>query len=532
MRRGALADVAILAAVWAVVCLPNLGAASLWDVDEGHNAECAREMLVSGNWVVPYFNYNLRTDKPPLLYWLQIASYSAFGVTEFAARLPSALALLGAVLILYTLGRAMFGAESALWAALLLAISPGAAGAAHFANPDALLLLCTTAALAMFWHEMASEGGGSFSAIGACCGLGVLAKGPVGLVLPAAIGLLYIAWAGRWRALLTPRVLLLPLAVVLVAGPWYALVAAETKGLWVKEFLLKHNLERGMAVMEGHGGPYVYYLIVLLPGLLPWSVFLAPAAWDAWNRRADEADGGPMKLLLCWAAVYLVFFSAASTKLPNYILPAYPAAALMLGHWLHRWRTGATTLPRWVECAAVGLIGLAGVAFTAGAWILGGLRGLDGLAAWAWLGLLLLTGGVIALTLLLMDDRRRASWALTLASLAFVALLAGGLMPALNEAKPARHLADALPEGHRAEEVRLAASRWWQPSLVFYTGREVARLDGPADVALFLSQALPAYAAVSEEELEGLQRYPVRVRVLTRRGDLYRGRAVVLVTNR
>jgi len=525
MTRAPWANLAI---VWAVVCLPNLGAASLWDIDEGNNAECAREMLAGGNWVVPTFNYKLRTDKPALLYWLQMAAYRAFGVNEFAARLPSALALLGTIFIVYHLGRSMFGQEPGFLAALLIAIAPGAAGAAHFANPDALLLLCTTAALALFWGEMAHPGRGSYFAVGACCGLGVLAKGPVGFVLPAAIGFLYIVWAGRWRALLTPRVLLLLFGVVVVAAPWYALVAAETKGVWVRDFWYKHNVERGMAVMEGHGGSYAYYLLILLPGMLPWSLFLVPAAWHAWTRR----DDGPTKLLICWAGVYLVFFSLARTKLPNYVLPAYPAVALILGHWLHRWRSGEATLPAWLERAGLAMLGVVGAGVAVGLFVAGTVSGLDGLSLWSWVGLPLLAGAGVALWLHARADRAGASWAVTLSSLAFVALVAGGVMPSLNGAKPAMHLAAALPAGHRDEEVRLGASRWWQPSLVFYTGREVTELKDAAAVAEFLGQALPAYAFLPEADLDELRRHAVPVRVLARRGDLYKGKAVVVVTNR
>src|SRR5438477_9692462 len=112
---------ALLAAVWALLCLPNLGSPSLWDIDEGNNAEAAREMLVSGDWIVPTFNYQLRVDKPALLYWCQIAAYRLFGVNEFAARLPSALAALAAILLTYELGRRMFGAAAGLLAGLVLA---------------------------------------------------------------------------------------------------------------------------------------------------------------------------------------------------------------------------------------------------------------------------------------------------------------------------------------------------------------------------------------------------------------------------
>src|SRR5947207_13347847 len=110
----------LLLVVTCRMTLPNLGVPSLWDVDEGHNAEAAREMLDSGNWIVPTFNYQLRVDKPALLYWLQIFAYRSFGVNEFSARLPSALAGLVTILMAYELGRSMFGPTTGLIAGLIL----------------------------------------------------------------------------------------------------------------------------------------------------------------------------------------------------------------------------------------------------------------------------------------------------------------------------------------------------------------------------------------------------------------------------
>src|SRR5215204_1596160 len=156
----------LLVALWALLCLPNLGGPSLWDIDEGNNAECFREMLDSGNLIVPTFNYSLRTDKPVLIYWLQIACAQLVGVNEWSARLPSALAALLAVAAVYELGRRMFTPGAALLAAVVLATSFAFLGAAHFANPDALLLAFSTLALAFFWSDFTSGGKGSLIAVG------------------------------------------------------------------------------------------------------------------------------------------------------------------------------------------------------------------------------------------------------------------------------------------------------------------------------------------------------------------------------
>ena len=129
----------LLGLVWAAVSLPGLGAPGLWDIDEGNNAEAAKEMRESGVPIVPTFNYQLRVDKPALLYWLQLAAYTVCGVNEFAARMPSALAALAAVLVTYEFGRHMFGSVAGFLAGLMLASATLFCAAARFANPDALL---------------------------------------------------------------------------------------------------------------------------------------------------------------------------------------------------------------------------------------------------------------------------------------------------------------------------------------------------------------------------------------------------------
>src|SRR4051794_2088048 len=143
----------LLVLAWALLCLPNLGGPSLWDIDEGRNAEAAYEMEQSGNALVPTFNYQLRTDKPALLYWLQVAAYRTCGVSEFAARLPSALAALLTVLATYELGRRTFGKQAGLLAGLVLISSVLFCASAHFANPDALLIAFTTLTFLVFWHD-------------------------------------------------------------------------------------------------------------------------------------------------------------------------------------------------------------------------------------------------------------------------------------------------------------------------------------------------------------------------------------------
>ncbi len=197
---------ALLLAMGALLFLVNLGAATLWDMDEGKNYTCTREMMAARNYVIPSFDGELRSDKPALIYWLQALATHLFGVHEFSARLPSALAALGAVLLIYELGRSMFGRSTGLIGAVIAACTPMLCGAARFANPDALLHLFILLTLYLFWIGHRHPSRLWWIAMGAAAGVGMLAKGPVAVVLPGAIVLVFVIWDGRLRILFNRRV--------------------------------------------------------------------------------------------------------------------------------------------------------------------------------------------------------------------------------------------------------------------------------------------------------------------------------------
>jgi 4-amino-4-deoxy-L-arabinose transferase-like glycosyltransferase len=414
----------LLLTLGAALFLTNLGKPSLWDIDEGRNLTCSYEMREAGNWVIPTFNSKLRPDKPVLLYWLQMLAYECFGINEFAGRLPSALAALGTVLLCYELGRSMFSAAAGLLGGIIVATTPMLCGAAHFANPDALLNLCVILTLVVFWWGYERPTVGWFAGLGAAQGLGMLAKGPVAVVLPTGIIVAFLLWERRWWTLVDWRQLAAVLSFIVVAAPWYALVSAETKGEFATEFFLKHNRDRALTPMENHAGGLWYYPVILVVGTIPWSIFLLPAMWDTirssfqgerrgvsptWPvskvrtilaelRRAieggepvpmqlvhlDELDamlGGsdtdvvhvgltprraPHRLLLCWVVVWIACFTVAATKLPNYVLPAVAPLALITGQWLQRWRLGELRLPTWLMPGAVACLAFVGIVLGGG----------------------------------------------------------------------------------------------------------------------------------------------------------------------
>ena len=190
--------------------------------------------------------------------------------------------------------------------------------------------------------------------VGVSLGLAVLAKGPVGLVLPMAVSVLFSLWAGKLRLMWTWGCVLGALLFVLVALPWYVWVGIDTKTDFLQGFFMTHNVGRYLRPMENHGGPIYYYLIVMAVGFAPWSAFLGLVVWQAFrdarflaSSRGEGLSQGDAnatrsltatRFLACWIVVYLVFFSLSGTKLPNYILPIYAPLAILTARFLEQWR--------------------------------------------------------------------------------------------------------------------------------------------------------------------------------------------------
>jgi 4-amino-4-deoxy-L-arabinose transferase-like glycosyltransferase len=544
---------ALLLLLWALLCLPNLGGPSLWDIDEGNNFTAAWEMKESGNYVVPTFNNHLRVDKPVLLYWLQTAACTVFGVNEFAARLPSALAALLAVLATYELGRRMFDRATGLLAGVILVGAVCFCAAAHFANPDALLTACTVLTLLCFWCDYQGHGRPWFVATGLTAGLGMLAKGPVGVILPMATTMPFLLWRRRLWASCDRRLLGAILVFMAIALPWYAWVGVETKGKWLTGFFIKHNWERATQALEHHSGPFYYYLLVLCVGLAPWSIFLGLTIWStvkelrarAATANAEEAartrDPKPaLQLLVGWVLVYLAAFSIARTKLPNYVMPLYPAAALLLARFLERWRRGQVQPAAWTVQVSVVCLGLIGMGVAGGLLLAGGVvplrllrgRSFPALAPWALLGLVPLLAAGVAAWCVWRQRRGTLIVVVAVASVLFVGPLAGWGVMAVDEYKAPRPLTASLPPDLEQREIRVASFGYFQPSLVFYCQREIKCLEHDYEIQAFLQGPLPSYLFVPATlwgQLTAQHPYPGSV--LARHHDLYQNREVLLITN-
>lgn len=323
MRPRAL----LLALVLLALLVLGLGRAPLFDVDEGAFSEATREMIASGDWGHTTLNGADRFDKPIGVYWLQAASVAVFGVNEFAVRLPSALAAWVAALALGAFAAARLGPAAGALAAVVHATAFGSWAMAHAATADAVLGLWLVLSALDLWRYLERADMQALRRLGIWVGLGLLVKGPVAVLIPLA-ALLLSCLAARdaqplWRALRDGRTWAWLLAIAL---PWYAYALWRHGQAFIDGFILKHNVERFSAPMEGHSGSWLYFLVVAPLLWMPWSPLLL--GW--WGRLGALWRTPHTRHALVWAGFVLVFFSLSGTKLPHYGLYAAPGVVLLI----------------------------------------------------------------------------------------------------------------------------------------------------------------------------------------------------------
>ena len=365
-----------------IAYLWGLGNTGLVDETEPLFAEAARQMTITGDWITPYFNGVTRFDKPPLIYWLMAICYKIFGVNEWSVRLPSALSAIAisalAFYVLlnygysqlapaktenyqqYTLGNQSNFSNKKWMAAFigsaLIILNPEMIGWGRIGVSDMLLSGCMCSALIAFFLGYAETEKSNFLtdyeqegkakktatspwywAFYILSGLAVLAKGPVGIVLPALIISSFLLYVGNFRKVLQEmRIIPGTLLFLAIAVPWYILVTLANGQTYIDSFFGYHNIERFTNVVNYHSAPWYFYFLVVLLGFAPWSVYLPLAITDLnfwkrsiWHRQPRSHQLGLFALF--WFASIFIFFTIAVTKLPSYVLPLMPAAGILVG---------------------------------------------------------------------------------------------------------------------------------------------------------------------------------------------------------
>lgn len=346
------ADWLLLAGFCAFLFFFGLNYFGLVGADEPRYAQVAREMLARRDWITPTLGGTPWLEKPALYYWQAMLAYKVFGVSDWAARLPSALdATLMIIAMYWFLLR--FGRGAHLDGALIAASCAAVIAYARAASPDMPLTAALTIAL-LAWYAWYQTGGKAFLAIFySFAALGTLAKGPVAMLLVASIITIFAIaqrdWAFIRRSLWIPGVLIF----CLIAVPWYLLVQLRNPDFF-RVFILQHNFARFGTNLYHHPQPIWFYLPVTLLALVPWTIFVSAAVLKAirtwWSDRKSPScsDNDLSLFLLIWLLLPVIFFSLSRSKLPGYILPSVPAGALLLSEYLHRRASDEAPPPRWL----------------------------------------------------------------------------------------------------------------------------------------------------------------------------------------
>ncbi|MEP6498642.1 ArnT family glycosyltransferase [Microcoleus vaginatus] len=541
-----------LCAIAWVGFLWNLGNIGLVDETEPLFAEAARQMTVTGDIITPYFNGETRFDKPPLIYWLMAVAYRTLGVNEWAVRLPSALCAIGLTCLgFYTLSKEEGRRKkeegrqneeeaksppsdtpplgnslnlpiffSTPWiGAALIALNPQTIAWGRTGVSDMLLVACMCSALLAFFLGYTLEEQrekAEFSTVSASrfpnkwyltfyvlIALAILAKGPVGIVVPALIvgcfGLYLGNFRQLWREMRPVSGILIILAIAL---PWYILVILANGQTYIDSFFGYHNFQRFTGVVNKHSAPWYFYFFVVLVGFAPWSIYLPVAIartrfWQRsyWRRQPRSAQLSLFALF--WFGCIFCFFTIAVTKLPSYVLPLIPAAAILVtllwsdiiaGNEPENRRIKLekkpNSLPRGLLATyifnVVFLLIIAGATFYCYNW-LGDDPAMPNFPQAIQQSGLLIVGGTIwittAVAIALLLWQRQQRWILVANLIGLVAFIIFGLTPAykvvdINRQLPLRQLAQvAVQQKLPGEEFIMVG--FWKPSLVFYTQEPV-----------------------------------------------------------
>ncbi|MBI2360401.1 MAG: glycosyltransferase family 39 protein, partial [Deltaproteobacteria bacterium] len=344
--------VVILLVTCGILYFPNLGTIPFYDKGEPREALVVQEIVYQGEWLLPLKRGDAIPSKPPLFHWFgAFVSLARGQVTEATVRLPSALFATLGVLLLYLLGRRIFDPSVAFLGAVILATSFLYQKQAVEARVDMTLTFFMSLTLALFYlvyQGLVTRPVWTYVFF-LLLGVSVLAKGPVGAVLPAIIVGAFLGARKRWKFLSRLCFHKGVILTLLVAVSWYGIALGIGGEDFFRRQILQENLQRFFVYGEGgtgHQKPFYYYVPYLFLAGLPWSVFLPFLFLDYFKGRAFAADHS--LYLILWAGLILLFFSLSSGKRWVYLLPLYPALSLLIAQWL-------TQPAHWERMANLGL---------------------------------------------------------------------------------------------------------------------------------------------------------------------------------
>jgi 4-amino-4-deoxy-L-arabinose transferase-like glycosyltransferase len=522
-----IAWLALILATLYVCYFSHLGAIGFVGPDEPRYAWIARDMAETGDWVTPRLYGRPWFEKPPLYYWGAAICFKLFGVSEAAARLPSAISALLATLAMAWLAWRLYGAETARWLLLLLPTTVGMIGFSHAAATDmpfsamlTIAMVCAAVIVGLVPDKSSQDGAqptaplqgetgvarrwGVLILFGFFLGLAVLAKGPAGVILCGGAGFFWALFTKRWRdafRLFPPAAIA---AFCATALPWYILCARRNPDFF-RIFIIEHNFKRYLTPEFQHIQPFWFYVPILFVSIFPWSFFAVLGSVDLLRQHAAWKATASL-FFLSWFAFCVLFFTISQSKLPGYVLPAVPPLVLLTTRsWTRRQVRDSSVARATLFTGAFILVG-AGVMATRVRVPFG--SSFEEFWAWRWIEGIAVAGLLLCALAL---SHKKLLAALTTCVLVLSAVESSNLylLPRLDQLYSARQLTPLLTF-YQEEAVRVCVyklQRSWAYGLNFYAHREQ-----PECVP---TTPLSVQAIVSEKDVEDLIRaeQPRKVRV-------------------
>jgi 4-amino-4-deoxy-L-arabinose transferase-like glycosyltransferase len=497
-----------------LTCVLALGRPAITDSDEAFYAEAAREMVESGDWLTPNFNYIDRWEKPVLYYWLTAALYLVAGAEAWAARAWAALSGIGLVLLTWVAGKRLTSDEDTAWlAGAIVATSYGCFAMARSALPDLPLAFTVSAVIWLAFRASQSRGSRVrlrwWLGAGLAAGLGFLIKGPVALVVPAVV--LLPAW---WQAREQVRLSFTEVAVagatcVAVAAPWYIAMTMEHGVAYLESFFLSDNIARFTTDQFNEPRPLWFYLPVLLGGFMPWTGYMltAPVFNFTEIARGRRTLTDHEWLLVLWVAMPLIFFTLSVGKQPRYILPVLPPLAILLARSVlrraHEAVAGSSSANRRLLMATWATAGL----YVLLAFLLMRIQiilpDMSHIVSWIAVTGLLIGATGLAITAIYRKWRYLHLVMTGAATLLMLATLYGFL--STGRPSPVERIASMVVTERSADEP-VAVYGAFVRNLVFYTGIPQVPLYNEEQAITFLRSEERILMAVRERDLQRLER--------------------------
>ncbi len=476
--------------------LPGLTGLPPIDRDESRFAQASKQMVETGDYVRIQFQGESRAKKPAGIYWLQVASAKLTGnpAAIWSYRLPSVLGAILAVLLTFAFGQRLIGRLPALFGSALLASCFLLVSEAHQAKTDAMQLAAVVlaqGALALFYFERERRPGwGPAMLFWLAQAIGILIKGPV-VPMISLLTVLTLSISDRsWAWLKGLRPLPGLVLVAAIVAPWVWAISHATQGAFIGTAVKTDLLPKLLGAQESHGAAPGTYLALMMATLWPASLLVVPALPMAWRHRDDPA----VRFLLAWIVPNWLMFEAIPTKLPHYILPVYPALALLAGLWL----VDEGVVKLWHKAVAL-VWGLIGTALAAAAFLAPRLLKMEPMPELIPFAAVMLIAAWAPVVALWRGQVRRAALLAVVAAIVSFSSLFAVAAPRLDPLWVGARIAAAVPSG-----APLAAAGYHEPSLVFLHGTGTLLADA-GGVAQFLLDTPGGWAAVEASAQDAFQ---------------------------